>query len=61
MPGQPFVQVDALIRRPVGSNPAAVFLLPSGRDEGGTQRGAREMIRVRPGRHAVTVLRGELD
>ena len=34
MPGQPFVQVDAFSRESFGGNPAAVFLLPSARDEG---------------------------
>jgi PhzF family phenazine biosynthesis protein len=43
MPGQPFVQIDAFTRESFGGNPAAVFLLPSGRDEGWMQRVAREM------------------
>jgi PhzF family phenazine biosynthesis protein len=43
MPGQPFVQVDAFTRESFGGNPAAVFLLPSVRDEGWMQRVAREM------------------
>jgi predicted PhzF superfamily epimerase YddE/YHI9 len=38
MPGQPFVQID-VTRESFGGNPAAVFLLPSGRDEGWMQRG----------------------
>jgi PhzF family phenazine biosynthesis protein len=43
MPGQPFVQIDAFTREAFGGNPAAVFLLPSARDEGWMQRVAREM------------------
>ena len=43
MPGQPFVQIDAFTRESFGGNPAAVFLLPSARDEGWMQRVAREM------------------
>ena len=43
MPGQQFVQNDAFTRESFGGNPAAVFLLPSGRDEGWMQRVAREM------------------
>src|SRR5262245_25228404 len=43
MPGQPFVQIDAFTRDAFGGNPAAVFLLPSARDEGWMQRVAREM------------------
>src|SRR5262245_53848204 len=43
MPGQSFVQVDAFTRESFGGNPAAVFLLPTARDEGWMQRVAREM------------------
>ncbi len=43
MPGQPFVQIDAFTRESFGGNPAAVFLLPSARDEGWMQRVAGEM------------------
>jgi PhzF family phenazine biosynthesis protein len=43
MAGEPFVQVDAFTRESFGGNPAAVFLLPSPRDEGWMQRVAREM------------------
>jgi PhzF family phenazine biosynthesis protein len=39
----PFTQVDAFTDRPFAGNPAAVFLLPSARDEGWMQSVAREM------------------
>jgi predicted PhzF superfamily epimerase YddE/YHI9 len=40
---QPFIQVDAFTDRPFAGNPAAVCLLPEGRDPGWMQLVAREM------------------
>jgi PhzF family phenazine biosynthesis protein len=40
---QPFAQVDAFTDRPFAGNPAAVCVLPAGRDERWMQLVAREM------------------